>query len=66
MLDEQDRLENIMLMAGSPLQRKWPQKKRQGKHREFGNFAKTQLWNLLILKIKDITSICHAISQFFL
>ena len=36
----------------------------QGKHRDFGNFAKTQgIWfaqvvNSLILKVKDISKIC--------
>ena len=43
----------------------------QGKHREFGNFAKTQgIWfaqvvNLLILKVKDISKFA-AKSQFSL
>ena len=44
----------------------------QGKHREFGNFAKTQgilfsrVINSLILKIKDISIFAVKISQFFL
>ena len=43
----------------------------QGKHRDFGNFAKTQgIWfaqvvNSLILKVKDITEFAAEISKFF-
>ena len=42
-------------------QGKWKKNSCQGKHREFGNFAKTQgIWfaqvvNSLILKVKDIS-----------
>ena len=53
-------------------QGKWPQKNPyQGKHREFGNFAKTQrIWlaqvvNFLILKEKDISIFAAKISNFF-
>ena len=44
----------------------------QGKHREFGNFTKTQgIWfaqvvNSLILKVKDISKFAAKISNFFL
>ena len=44
----------------------------QGKHREFGNFAKTQgIWfaqvlNYLILKVKDFSMFAAKISNFFL
>ena len=44
-------------------------KKSQGKHREFGNFAKTQgIWlaqvvNSLILKLKDISIFAGKISK---
>ena len=44
----------------------------QGKHREFGNFAKTQgIWfaqvvNSLILKVKDISIFAAKIHNFFL
>ena len=43
----------------------------QGKHREFGNFAKTQgIWfaqvvNSLILKVKDISKFATIILNFF-
>ena len=44
----------------------------QGKHREFGNFAKTQgIWfpqvvNYLILKVKDVLKFAAKISNFLL
>ena len=44
---------------------------KKGKHREIGNFAKTQgIWfaqvvNSLILKVKDITIFATRISNFF-
>ena len=51
---------------------KWPKKNPcQGKHREFGNLAKTQgIWfaqvvNFLILKVKDILIFAVKISNFF-
>ena len=50
---------------------KWPKKFRQGKHREFGNFAKTQgilfaqVVNSLILKVKDTAIFAANISIFF-
>ena len=52
-------------------QGKWPQKNPcQGKHREFGNFAKTQgilfaqVVNSLFLKVKDIAIFAAKISIF--
>ena len=52
-------------------QGKWPKKSLSGKkHREFGNFAKTQgIWcaqvvNSLILKVKDISILAAKISKF--
>ena len=66
-----------MLLAGYPLhkQNRENGKKNpcQGKHREFGNFAKIQgIWfavkvvNSLILKVKDISIFAAKISNFFL
>ena len=52
-------------------QGKWPKNPCQGKHREFGNFAKTQgilfaqVVNSLILKVKDILVFAANISRFF-
>ena len=53
-------------------QGKWPKKiPCQGKHKEFGNFAKTQeIWfaqvvNSLILKVKDVSIFAAKILNFF-
>ena len=47
-------------------QGKWPNKiPCQGKHREFGNFAKTQVVNSLILKVKHILIFATKISISF-
>ena len=60
-------------IQGTPAQGKqgkWPKNiPCQGKHREFGNFAKTQgIWfaqvvNFLILKVKDISKFAATISK---
>ena len=65
-----------MSFSGYPLNREnWEKVKKkkncQGKHREFGNFAKTQvIWfaqvvNSLILKVKDISIFAAKILSYF-
>ena len=69
------QIKGVVLLSRVPTaqekQGKWPKNLCQGKHKEFGNAAKTQgIWfaqvvNSLILKVKDI-SIFAANIPFFL
>ena len=64
-----DRFSRVPTSQGK--QGKWPTKFCQGKHREFGNFAKTQgilfaeVVNFLILKVKDIAIFAAKFFIFF-
>ena len=74
------KVANEKLQTGYPLHRvptaqgkqeKWPKKSLSGKHRKFGNSAKTQgIWfaevvNSQILKVKDISILAVKISNLF-